>query len=434
MVRNRVFSALVFVAGMAVAGPVGAQPVPCLVRCLTTPPNTVTELLDSILVRVVTDDSLSDAEFEQRQRVTRDAVAGGIATALANYPLGASSAGLVYVTQPGTDPVLKSTSFGPFFVERSMTNGRGNLNLGFSYQQTSFDKLQGVDFKNVGFPNQSATGVYADGSGVGDAYFAKLDVKSQLFVFSGSYGATDALDIGWAVPVASLSVQGQLLREYNAGKDADTEVVRQLYPGRVGTELRIDETVDATGIGDVMVRSKYAFGRSTNQIAMISAELRLPTGDEENMLGTGEVTFKLATGTTKRFGDASLSLNGGYTAGRTDEFNLAAGTDVALLARKQLTVSFDFIAQRLFDTVTSYVQEVTRDTGVPVGDPPRRITWTYGDWETGNTSLYRAAVGAKYNFAKDWLLTGAGLFRLNDNGFQSVFTAFVGIERTWHRK
>jgi hypothetical protein len=424
MLRNRACSALVFVAGMALAGPAAAQ---------TASPTTATELLDSILVRVVTDDNLSNAEFAERQRVTRDAIAGGIATALATYPLGASSAGLVYVTQAGADPVLKSTSFGPFFVERSMTNGRGNLNLGFSYQQTAFDKLQGVDVKDVGLPNQSATGTYADGSGVGDAYFAKLDVSSRLFVFSGSYGVTDALDIGWAVPVVSLSVRGQLLREYNAGKDADTEEVRRLYPGRVGTQVRIDQTVDASGVGDVMVRTKYAFGRSTNQVAMVSAELRLPTGDEENMLGTGQATFKLTTGTTRRLGDASLSLNGGYTAGRTDEFNFSAGTDVALLPRKQLTVSFDFIAQRLFDTVTSYEQEVTDDTIALVGDPPRRIIWTYGNWEIGNASLYRAAAGAKYNVSKDWLLTGAALFRLNDNGFQSAFTAFVGIERTWHR-
>jgi hypothetical protein len=203
---------------MAVGGPAAAQAVP---------PKVVTALVDSLLVRVVLDDGLSNAEFEERQRLTRDTIAGGIVTALANYPLGASSAGLVYVSQPGADPVLKSTSFGPFFVERSMTNGRGNLNLGVSTSRRRSTSSRASILKNAGFPNQSATGVYADGSGVGDACFAKLDVKSR-FVFSGSHGATDALDIGWAVPVASLSVRGQLLREYDAGKDYD----RPSDPGR----------------------------------------------------------------------------------------------------------------------------------------------------------------------------------------------------------
>jgi len=426
MRHKKVSCVLVFVTGLAVASPAAAQ---------TSSPKTVTELVNSILVRVVVDDNLSDAEFEERQRVTREAIASGIATALANYPLGASSAGLVRIKQPGAESVLKSTSFGSFFVERSQTNGRGNLNLGVSYQQTAFDKLQGVDFKNVGLPNQSAVGTYQGETepGVGDAYFAKLDVKSQIFVFSGSYGVTDALDIGWAVPVASLSVRGQLLRMYDSGLDARTPLVIALYPNIEGTQTRIDQTVDASGIGDVMVRTKYAFGQATNQVAMISAELRLPTGDEENMLGTGETTFRLMADTTKSFGSASLSVNGGYTTGLTEEFNFTAGTDVALLSRKQLTVSFDFISQSLFDTVTGYVQEVTQEDQGFVGTPPRHRVWTYGNWNTGTTTLLRGAVGAKYNVGGNWLLTGAGIFRLNDNGFQSTFTGFVGLERTWNR-
>jgi hypothetical protein len=432
--RSKSLFALAFVAGTIAAVPATAQ---------TPTPKTATDLVNSILVRVVEDASLSDAQFAERQRVTREAIAAGVATALANYPLGASSAGLAYLEQQGSEPVLKSTSFGSFFVERSVTNGRGNLNLGISYHHSAFDKLQGVDFKNVGLPNQSATGKYADGTGVGDTYFTKLDVKSQVFVFSGSYGVSDALDIGWAVPLASLSVRGQLLREYDAGRDClqvsptcPTEVfeeVSRLYPGRAGTQVRVDQTIDASGIGDLMVRTKYGFGQSTNQIAMISAELRLPTGDEENMLGTGETTFKFMGGSTKHLGSASVSVNGGYTAGLTDEFNLAVGTDVALLSRKQLTVSVDLVSQRLFDTVTSYAQDVTGDTVALVGNPPRRITWTYGKWNTGDTTLYRAAIGAKYNVAGNWLLTGAGIFRLNDNGFQSTVTAFVGLERTWNR-
>ena len=417
-----------FAIGVIVAAPAAAQ---------TPSSGTVTALVDTILRRVVADSPVTDAEFDQRRRETRDGIAIGITTALASYPLGASSAGLVYITGPNKEPILKSTSFGSMFVERSVTNGRGTFNLGVSYQQSGFDKLQGIDLKNVGFPTQSQLGTYTgDGSGVGDAFFAKLDVKSRVFVFSGSYGVTDSLDVGWAVPIASLSVRGQLIREYDAGHDfVISQAIQDAYPNKAGTLVMTDETVDASGLGDVMMRVKYAFGRPSDQIAMVAAELRLPTGDEENMLGTGKATFKVSAGSTRNFGAASLNVNGGYTAGLTDELNFAAGADVALLSRKQLTVSFDFISQRLLDTVVSIGQEISRDRveGDGVVFLPRRVVISYGFWNQGATTLNRAAVGAKYNFVGNWLLTASGVFRLNDNGFQSKFMGLVGLERSWGR-
>ena len=45
----------------------------------------------------------------------------------------------------------------------------------------------------------------------------------------------------------------------------------------------------ATGVGDIVLRAKYAFGDPTKQAALVSTDIRLPTGDEENLLGTGKV-------------------------------------------------------------------------------------------------------------------------------------------------
>jgi hypothetical protein len=153
------------------------------------------------------------------------------------------------------------------------------------------------------------------------------------------------------------------------------------------------------------------------------------------MLGTGRSTFRLTGGATRSLGDATFSVNGGYTAGLTDEINLAAGTDVALLPRKQLTLSFDVISQRLRDTVVSVGQLVSRDRVEGDGTVflQRRVVISYGFWNRGATTLNRAAVGAKYNLAGNWLLTASGVFRLNDNGFQSKFVGLVGLERTWNR-
>ena len=452
MRRRASVSAVLLAASLVAASPAAAQT--CTARLICpTPPNTaatVSEVIDTVFrtaggFRPAEEPLLTEAEYNRRTRDSIEGIATGVGTALASFPI-ASSSGFAYVIDPASGaPQLKSVSFGSTFVERSLTNGRGVLNMGVSYQHSAFDTLQGVDLKTTGFPATSQLGKYLsggtpdprfDGMDVGDAFFVKLDMKSSVFVFSGSYGLSKQLDLGWAVPVASMSARGQFVREYNAALDYDVPGVRELYPNRSGSIVLADHAVDATGIGDIVVRTKYGFGRSDRQIGMLMGEFRLPTGDEENLLGTGKTSFKILGGGTQSFGIGSLNVNGGYTfGGLSDEVNFAAGTDVALLARKQLTLNFDFISQTLRDTVTGIETVISLDEVLGVGGPlPREVVVSHRFWERGTTTLNRAAVGAKYQLGGSWLLTGSGLFRLNDNGYQAKFVGFVGLEHTWVAK
>lgn len=440
--------AVLFAASLAAASPAGAQP--CTTRLICPAPSnsssTVRGLLDTIFrtdrdLRPPT--QLTDAEYERRLRLSIDGIGIGVGAALASFPI-ASSAGFAFVVDRNSgDRVLKSVSFGPTFTERSLTNGQGVLNLGVSYQRLAFDTLQGVDLKTTGFKTFSQLGDYLNGGTadprlegfeVGDAFFTKLDVKSNVFVVSGSYGLTSRLDVGWAVPVASMSVRGQLVREYNAALDFDAvPAIRPLYPNRAGSLVLKDEALDVSGIGDVVLRTKYGFGPANRQIGMLMGEVRLPTGNEENLLGTGKTTFRVLAGGTHSFGSGGLHVNGGYTSGGlSDEINFSAGTDVALLARKQLTLTLDFISQTLRDTVTGLATDVSTNEVLGQGGPlPRRVVISHGFWERGTSTLHRMAVGAKYSLGGNWLLTGSGQFRLNDHGYQAKFVGFVGLEHTW---
>jgi hypothetical protein len=393
---------------------------------------------------------LSPDEYFRRQQDSKEGISIGIGTALASFPLGASSAGFAYSVDPATGaPQLKSVSFGGMYVDRAVTNGRGVLNLGGSYQHAAYDTLQGVDLKKDGFPVQSQLGVYVipdltpsatlpEPADVGDAWRATLDIKSDIFVFSGSYGLTNSLDIGWAIPFASLDVTGRLMRDYDAARDYDAfPTVPPLYPNRAGTLVQAEGATSASGVGDILVRGKYAFGTATRQIGFVIGELRLPTGDEENLLGAGKTSFRFLGGATKQFGSGSVNVNAGYTGGGlTDEINFAAGTEFGLLPRKQLTVSADFISQTLRDTVTSFDEFVSFDQTSPGPTVPlsRRVQVSYGFWNRGTTTLTRAAVGAKYHVGGNVLLTGSALFRLNDNGYQPKLVGLFGLEYTIVRK
>src|SRR4051812_37597129 len=114
--------------------------------------------------------TLSLSDYQRRAADSRDGIAIGVGNALSSFPLGASSAGFTYLVNPTTgERELKTVSFGPVFVERALTNGKGVLNMGVAFQAAYFDTLQGVNMKDDGFPLFSQLGTYADGSGVGDS-------------------------------------------------------------------------------------------------------------------------------------------------------------------------------------------------------------------------------------------------------------------------
>lgn len=389
---------------------------------------------------------LSLADYQRRQADSREGIAIGVGNALSSFPLGASSAGFTYVTNPATgERDLKAISFGPVFVERALTNGKGVLNFGAAFQAAYFDTLQGLNVKDDGLPIFSQLGTYADGSGVGDAERVYLDVNSKVFLVSGSYGVTDHFDLGWSIPIVSLSVNARHLRDYNGGKDWDNNLpnVRDRYPNKVGTLSLVDKTITANGVGDIVIRGKYALGADSGQRVLFSGDVRLPTGDEENLTGAGKASLRMIAGGSIPLGEnGSFNANGGYTVGGlSDEINFSMGAEVAVLPSRQLTLTFDFIGQNLRDTVSTFDQLTSFDGTLPrPQDPqsplvlPRRVITNYGFWDRGATTLLRGAVGAKLAVGKNWLLTGSALFRLNDNGFQAKIVPFIGLEHTWSGK
>jgi hypothetical protein len=395
--------------------------------------------------------------FVDRVTASREGIAIGVNNAIASFPLGASSAGFTYSTNPTTgERELRAVSFGPVFVERALTNGKGVFNLGFAYQGGHYSTLQGRDLENDGIVAQQQRGTFvSDGSDVGDTWRSHLAMDGKVFLVSGSYGVSDNFDIGWSVPFVSLSAQARFIRDYNGGLDYDRNLsfidpnagptqgqrvfIRDRYPNKAGTQTLVDRTIDASGLGDIILRAKYAFGPQEGQRVLFSGDVRLPTGDEENLLGTGKASVRAIVGTSRRLGEnASFNANGGFTVGGlTDEINFSLGTEVAVLPAKQMTLTFDFIGQNLRDAVVDVDSLVTFDrvnSNLADGFQPRRVIVSAEAFARGQTTLLRAAIGAKYALGGNWLLTGSALFRLNDNGFQAKVIPFVGIEHTWAPK
>jgi hypothetical protein len=386
----------------------------------------------------VVDPQESPVEVRQQASDSADAIAQFIAVAISTAPVVSSSAGFTYVRVRATGELsLRSESFGPTFAERPLTNGRRVASFGVSYQRsrTTFDgALDTADGREEGLPIFDNTLTFTSDRFV--QYITKrafLETKSDTFNFVAAYGLTDRFDVGVSVPVISMTVEGRteeafdITRFFNAGLVNPAD--RPTPTGTLTTSPLTSLT--ARGIGDVVVRLKYAFLAAGSDGVAVNADLRLPTGDEEELLGTGEPSVKLLLSASKTQGFMSLHANGGYTVGGlSDEAHYVVGTDAALLPRKQLTASFSFLGRTLREAALPTRTPTTRRTvNTPVGAADVVVDRFL--WSSEPMTLLQVAGGVKLHVGGNTLINASVLVPINRRGFQPSITPAIGIEHTW---
>lgn len=341
---------------------------------------------------------------------------------LSSFPLASASGGFSWTLDTASGVFTRtSNSFGPIFAERPMTIGRGRLNVGATFQHVSFDqledrKLQGgeiVSYLSVPLPNAE------------HVFFAnELDLKvtADTVNMFATFGVTDRFDVGVAVPInrvdarATLSVLGGNTRD---GVSQD-ESIPFSASGR------------ESGIGDVVIRQKFNIFRSDDWGVAQSIDVRLPTGDELNLLGVGGPQFKLTFIGSSTVGKLSPHLNLAYTiSGSTEdaenpmtfiieppeEFNYAAGADMALSLRA--TVAADVVGR------------VMRGVGTLAWAPSDFGGAAYSQFDfdpEGNLHLMLGSVGLKVNPFGNMLLTTNVLFPLKKTGLTDKLTWMAGVD------
>ena len=160
-------------------------------------------------------------------------------------------------------------------------------------------------------------------------------------------------------------------------------------------------------------------------------DVRIPTGDHENLLGAGAAglrPFAIWSGT---FGALSPHVNVGYLwngssplAGSPVEgtsetlpahVTLVFGADLRVSGR--LTTAFDILGDRVYGSPRLVPTEfVSGHTTLP------NIVLEKSDYSEWNGSA-----GMKVLIARDLLVNANLLFRLNDTGLRSRVTALIGL-------
>lgn len=368
-----------------------------------------------------------------------------LANQLTSLPLPSPASGFTYTLDPTLGVYERSArSFGPILAERAETIGKNKFHLGFGFQRFSFDSIDGAKLSGVPSVFQHAPIEDPSLSAAEKAILLKDFTTTQNAIgltvdqFTGfaTFGLGNRLDVSVAIPFLSIDldvVSDATIQRI--GTKGDPTI--HFFPDAPGDRGRkqFAASRSARGIGDTIFRMKGTVANGERTRLALGLDVRAPTGDEYNFLGSGAVGVKPFLVLSLSFERVGLHLNIGYQwngksvlAGNVEtgeksqipaQVPYAAGMDIRVTNR--LTVALDVIGQYLLDSDSVVSKSFTASNGANFPDVA---------FEKRSYNVTNAAIGFKLNpFGKLLIVTNL-LFKLNDNGLRDRVTPLVGISYT----
>jgi hypothetical protein len=239
---------------------------------LAATPAAAQDTLGDVLTFLMTNQAVQTGDFERDRaaaQAVRDVLARALLINLTSAPIAASSGGFLYRLNPELGTVQRaSETFGTLFVERALPSGAGNVLFGVTASTSSYDRLNDVDLDDGSF--LTVANQFRDESQPFDTETLSMRLRASTITMLASAGVTDSLDIGIVVPIVRVELDGERVN---------------VYRGTSFVQARANGT--ASGLADIALRAKYALLQShAGNIAGVG-EVRLPTGDDTNLLGAG---------------------------------------------------------------------------------------------------------------------------------------------------
>jgi hypothetical protein len=371
----------------------------------TAAPALAQQPIADVLTFLLTNRSIATGDFvrdEQAAVATRNILADFLTLELATVAVSSSSGGFTYRLDPTLGLVVRSSdSFGPFFAERSLTAGRHQASVGIGYRSTAFGDIDGRDLRDGTLI--STASVLRGQPAPFDIETVTLRIRTDTMTVTGNYGVTDRFDIGGAIPLVRVSLRGQRVDTYR------------------GNQLvQATGSASASGLGDVVVRAKYNVVRDGGSGLAVAGEARLPTGNEDNLLGTGGASL-----TPRLIGSYErdrVGLHGelGYSI-RELSNSLGYAAAVTVVAAPRVTIVGELSGLR-FGGI-GRLAEATQPHPTLVGVDTIRLTAI-----EQTTDRIVAVAGIKWNIADTWLLTANVRRPLTDVGLNASWVPTITFD------
>jgi hypothetical protein len=351
---------------------------------------------------------------------------------LAAVPLPSPASGFTYEFDSDLGVFQRtSQSFGPILAERAETIGGGRFTFGFTYQNFTFDTIEGLDIDAIPavFTHDSAE--LRGGREDVVSTVNSVDARVNQFTAFISYGLTDRLDLSLAIPVVStdLTVISDATVRRIGTVDPEIHFFRE-YDDSVGDRRTFTAFGSASGIGDLTLRLK---GRVAGSAAF-GLDVRVPTGDEENLLGVGAPGIRPFVVLSRSSRAFSPHFNAGYLWNGSSVLagNPATGEAADLPDQVTYVVGADFGVSTRFtfvlDVIGTYLLDAPRLNQSTFHALDGRSTFPTVSFTEESYNLLSGAVGFKLNVVENLLVDVNLLFNLDNNGLRDKITPLVGFE------
>ena len=354
---------------------------------------------------LVTNQAVPTGDFQKDSaaaEAARDTIAKSLLVNLTSMPLATASSGFLYRLNPQLGTVERATeSFGGFFVERALTPGSGHASFGVSSSTSSFDALDGRSLRDgslVTIANQ-----FRDEAAPFDTESLTLHIRSSMMTMFGSVGIGNRIEIGAAVPLVQLTLDGQRVNVY-----------------RGSTLIQATGNASASGLGDIAVRGKVNLTASRAGGVALAGEVRLPTGDETNLLGTGKTSLRMMGIGSLEHGPVALHGNASVlTGGISSEYDFGGALSVAVHPR--VTVSGETLVRHI--TELHGLELVAAPHPTLIGVETFRISPT-----AGAETLAGVIAGVKWNVGRTAVIGGHLNWSLTQGGLTAPLTPTLAFE------
>ena len=257
----------------------------------TATPPTVQE----VLAFLVTNQGVQTSDFDKDREAaeaTRDTLTRALLSSVATLPITASSGGFTYRLSPTLGTVVRaSETFGPFYVERAVTTPAGHASFGVTFQYSAYTSIDGNDLRSGEFV--TVANQFKDEPTPFDVETLTLRMSTRSATAFGNIGLGNRVDVGVAVPLVRIAIDGERVNTY-----------------RGTTRILARASADTVGLADIAVRSKVLLTNPVSPTAVTAGvEVRLPTGREEDLLGTGETAIRFLGIASHEAGRAGIHGN-----------------------------------------------------------------------------------------------------------------------------
>lgn len=301
-------------------------------------------------------------------------------------------------------PVRSQESLGPLLAERASTIGKSHLNIGVSYTNVNYKRLNGTRLNQLQLvlDHEQRFNVPFEQDDI--VLNLDLQLKQQIFAFIGTYGVTNNLDIGLVVPL--IKIDGRV-RSVAMIVDKGGLGIHRF--GGSANPVSVNQQ-SATGVGDILLRAKYVFTKGSDKVIDFGALLQasLATGDEKDLLGAGSSSIYLGGIVSANLGKINPHLNFGYEY-FVDQKQTVVGLDTDRSSAK-VVAGFDLRARDNFAISPEFI----------------------GRWQKNGQHLYDLALGAKWAPIGNVPISANFVMPLNRNeGLRPNYYFTIGIESTF---